>query len=283
MKGIVLLTGATGFVGRQILRALIENGAMVRVVVREGKQKLIPRTPAIESLVTTRDIFGERAVRLVEMCRGIDTLIHAAWYAEPGKYLQSPMNQDCLRGTLQLGKAAADAGIRRFVGVGTCAEYDLSKGTLSTDTPLLPQTPYAVAKAAAYEELSRLLPSRYVEFAWCRLFYLYGEREDPRRLGAYVNSRLADGKPVELTSGDQIRDFLDVRKAGEAIAKIGLGSQTGALNVCSGVPVSVREFAERIADKYGRRDLLRFGVRPAILTDPPIVVGVPSIVLKTDS
>jgi nucleoside-diphosphate-sugar epimerase len=53
------------------------------------------------------------------------------------------------------------------------------------------------------------------------------------------------------------------------------GGEQGAVNVCSGVPVTVRELAERIADEYGRRDLLRFGARPDNLTDPPVVVGVP--------
>jgi dTDP-6-deoxy-L-talose 4-dehydrogenase (NAD+) len=106
------------------------------------------------------------------------------------------------------------------------------------------------------------------------LFYLHGEGEDPRRLVPYLRSRLAAGAPVELTKGDQIRDFLDVREAGRMITEVALGHEQGAVNICSGTPITVRQLAEQIADEYGRRDLLMFGARPDNLIDPPCVVGV---------
>lgn len=275
MTGTVLLTGPCGFVGRQVLRALVERGVQVRVVIREGSKEGLPTIEAIEKVVTTPDLFGESADWWAEVCEGIDTVVHVAWYAEPGKYLQAAKNIDCLAGTLRLSIGAARAQVRRFVGIGTCVEYDLAGGVLSIDTPLRPVTPYAGAKAAAFMALSQWLPSQAVEFAWCRLFYLYGEAEDKRRLVPYLRSRLAAGETANLTSGNQVRDFLDVREAGSLIADIALGSIQGAANICSGIPVKVRQFAEQIADEYGRRDLLAFGARPDDPLDPPSVVGVP--------
>jgi len=273
MTGIVLLTGATGFVGRQVLRVLGERGVHVRVVVREGKQSQLEHPEAIESVVTTQDLFTESADWWANVCKGIDTIIHVAWYAEPGKYLESTKNLDCLVGTLQLAKGAGQASVKRFIGIGTCAEYDLSGGPLSIETPLRPSTPYAGAKAAAFIALSQWLPQQGVEFAWCRLFYLYGEGEDPRRLVPYLRNKLAAGEPAELTSGSQIRDFLDVREAGRMIVETALGDEQGPVNICSYDPISVRQLAEQIADEYGRRDLLRFGFRPENLFDPECVVG----------
>jgi dTDP-6-deoxy-L-talose 4-dehydrogenase (NAD+) len=58
------------------------------------------------------------------------------------------------------------------------------------------------------------------------------------------------------------------------IVNTAIGSKQGAINTCSGVPISVRALAEQIADEYGRRDLLKFGARPDNLVDPPRVVGV---------
>ena len=86
-----------------------------------------------------------------------------------------------------------------------------------------------------------------------------------------------------MTSGKQIRDFLDVSEAGRMIADIALGVKCGAINVCSGVPITVRQLAEQIADTYDRHDLLKFGVRPDNIVDPPCVVGIPnhSMVEKT--
>lgn len=273
MTGTTLLTGATGFVGRQVLRALGEKGVRVRVVVREGKQSQLASFECIESVVTTPDLFAESADWWASTCEGVDTLIHVAWYAEPGKYLQATQNLDCLMGTLQMAKGAAQAKVRRLVGIGTCFEYDLTGGVLSIDTPLQPLTPYAGAKAAAFMALSQWLPGQGLDFAWGRLFYLHGEGEDPRRLVPYLRSRLAAGAPVELTKGDQIRDFLDVREAGRMITEVALGHEQGAVNICSGTPITVRQLAEQIADEYGRRDLLMFGARPDNLIDPPCVVG----------
>lgn len=271
---LILLTGAAGFVGRHVLRALGDRGCRVRPVVREGRQEKLAGDAVIETIVASRDIFAENAAWWARTCRGVDTVIHAAWYAEPGKYLQSPKNQDCLSGTLRLAEGAAQAKVRRFVGIGTCFEYDLGAGRLSISTPLRPSTPYAQAKVDAFNALSASLPPQGVTFAWCRLFYLYGEGEDARRLVPYVRARLQAGEPAELSSGSQIRDFLDVREAARMIVDVALGSEEGPINICSGKPITVREMAERIADELGRRDLLRFGARVDNPVDPPCVVGI---------
>ena len=274
MTGIVLLTGATGFVGRQVLRTLIERGQKIRAVVRDGKQEQLVVSDAIEAIVTTPDLFAENSDWWTNVCNGIDTVIHVAWYAEPDKYLQSSKNFGCLIGTLQLAKGAALAGVRRFVGIGTCIEYDLAAGVLSVNTPLRPLTPYAEAKASAFTVLSQWLPRQGVEFAWCRLFYLYGEGEDARRLVPYLRAKLAAGESAELTSGSQIRDFLDVTEAGRMIAQTALGQDQGPVNICSGISITVRQLAEQIADEYGRRDLLKFGARSDNLLESPCVIGI---------
>ncbi len=276
---LVLLTGATGFVGTQVLRALAAQGTRVRLVQRGALPTEWQGSPVIESMVTTPDLFAERADWWAQVCAGVDTVVHVAWYAEPGVYLQSPKNLDCLAGTLALAQGAARARVRRFCGVGTCFEYALSAGVLSEDTPLRPSTPYAGAKAAAFQALSTWLPLQQVEFVWCRLFYLYGEGEDDRRLVPYLRKTLAAGEPALLTSGRQIRDFLDVREAGHRVAQAALGGVQGPVNIASGTPVTVRQLAEQIADEFGRRDLLRFGAREDNLVDPPCVVGIPSKVV----
>ena len=273
----VLVTGATGFVGRQVVRALSEKGMQLRLVVRAAK---IARTDLLANyceIVTTEDLFAESSKWWSEQCESVDTVVHLAWYAEPGKYLQSSKNMDCLVGSLNLARGAVQAGVKRLIGVGTCFEYDLSVGVLSVDTSLNPITPYAGAKAALYLGLKQWLQTNAVEFAWCRLFYLYGEGEDSRRLVPYLRSKLEKGEPAELTSGKQIRDFLDVVDAGRMIADVVLSDQTGPVNICSGTPITVRQLAVQIADEYGRQDLLVFGARPDNLVDPPCVVGVSNI------
>ena len=187
--------------------------------------------------------------------------------------LTSEKNLDCLAGTLALARGAARAGVGRFVGAGTCFEYDLSGGDLAVDTPLDPLTPYAAAKASAFLTLGKWLPAQGVRFLWARLFYLYGEGEDARRLVPYLHQQLAAGEVAELTSGTQVRDFIEVKDAAQLIVSDAFSTREGATNIASGTGITVRELAERIADGYGRRGLLKFGARAENLTDPPRVVG----------
>lgn len=273
MNRQVLVTGGTGFVGRQIVRALATHDVDIAIVVRRGKESETTAVPAIKRVISTSDLFQESPEWWSSQLRDIDTVVHAAWYVEPGKYLQSPKNLDCLSGTLNLAKGAALAGVRHLVGIGTCLECELTQGVVWEDTAINPQTPYAAAKAAAYIALSQWLPTQSISFAWCRLFYLYGEGEDERRLVPYLHARLAAGQQAELTSGSQVRDYLDVAVAGKMIADVALHPRPGVANICSGVPITVRQLAERIADQYGRRDLLAFAARPESTTEPPFVLG----------
>jgi len=269
---MILVTGGNGFVGRQVVRILADEKVPLRLVLREGSSQSLGFAPPGD-VIETPDLFRAEPAWWSRALDGIETVLHLAWYAEPDRYLTSATNLDCLRGTLNLAQAAIEAGVRRFVGIGTCAEYELSQDILHPDSPINPQTLYAACKASTFQVLRHLLPDAGIEFAWCRLFYLYGEGEDPRRLVPYLRQQLSRGEPAELTAGSQIRDFIDVREAGSMIARIAIGDQEGPTNICSGIPETVRHLAEQIADEYGRRDLLRFGARPDNLFDPPCVIG----------
>ena len=271
----ILITGATGFVGKQILACLLEKEVQIVPVARPGSVGKLPDSSQLEAAVLTKDLFAEDESWWQQKLRGIDTLMHVAWYAEPGQYQFSAKNMSCLIGTLRMAQAAAQAGVKRFVGVGTCLEYAHSNQPLSVDSPLVASSPYAACKAAAYFALSQLLPQYDVQFAWCRLFYLYGKGEDERRLVPTIRKNLSEGRAVDLTEGNQVRDFLNVSAAGRQIADVVLSGKTGAINICSGKPVTVRELAESIADEYERRDLLKFGTRKENPVDPFHVVGVP--------
>lgn len=246
------------------MRALVRDPSRLPGATGRGSLQAVP----------TADLFAQGIDELKELLDGSEIVVHAAWYAEPGEYLTSSRNLTCLSGTLELAQAFAAIGGRRFVGLGTCAEYDPSDGLLTTDTPLAPSTLYAACKASAFQVLQCFYAGDGASFAWCRLFYLHGEGEDERRLVPYIRRQLAAGHDVLLTRGDQVRDFIDVRDAARMIVDVALGDEQGAVNICSGEGVTVRELAERIADEYGRRDLLRFGARPENAFDPPRVVGV---------
>jgi dTDP-6-deoxy-L-talose 4-dehydrogenase (NAD+) len=272
----ILVTGASGFVGRHVLRNLLDKQITVRAIVRTGKEIFFKNKNLKLELVTTDDLFKENNDWFVEQCKGIDIIIHLAWFVKHEKYLESIKNIDCLLGSLRFAQAAIKAKIKRFVGIGTCLEYDLSAGALSINTPLNPLSLYAYTKVALYKELSREFSERSVEFCWGRLFYLYGEGEDKRRLVPYIHNKLSKGETVELTNGNKILDYLNVSEASRVIAEIALSYKQGPFNICSGKPITIKELAEQIADIYGRRDLLKFNIHPKNFTDPINILGIPN-------
>jgi dTDP-6-deoxy-L-talose 4-dehydrogenase (NAD+) len=270
----IALTGATGFVGRQILHALIRKNITVCALVRD-ETRLEPSALGYDNVevVLVEDIFSEEPSRLAKNLAGVDTLIHAAWYVDQSDYLNSTKNIDCLNGTIDLARAFSHAGGRRFVGIGTCAEYATSSDLITVATPLEPSNLYAACKASAFQVLTELSKLQRFSFSWCRLFYLYGDGEKSGRLVPYLRNQLCNGLEVELSSGNQVRDWLEVSAAADLIVETALSNRQGAFNVCSGIGVSVRDFATRVADEYGRADLLRFGRRPENRFDPPYVVA----------
>jgi dTDP-6-deoxy-L-talose 4-dehydrogenase (NAD+) len=273
MNAKVLLTGASGFVGKHVLACLHARGVAVKAVARPQSAANTAWPPGTE-VIQTADLFAEPASWWEEVAAGASRVLHLAWYVEPGVYLRSPRNLDCLAGTLAMAQGCARAGVSRFVGVGTCFEYDTNAGYLAIDTPIKPASPYAAAKAATHMALDAFFREAGIPFAWCRLFYLHGEGEDARRLMPYIRHRLAQGLPVELTSGTQIRDYMRIEDAARELSDQVMGEREGAVNVCTGSPVTVREIVEAVADEFGRRHLLRFGARAENFTDPPVVVGI---------
>ena len=277
MKDTILLTGSTGFVGAQILKALLEFGLDVRVVVRcKDKIDLIN---SVCEIIETKDIFSADKKWWPHVFRGVNTVIHAAWYVEPGEYLDSLKNIDCMVGTLNMAKNAVHCGVKRFVGIGTCLEYQQNRRRrIRSDATLKPISLYASTKASTFMSLDALFRTCGIDFAWCRLFYLYGDGENPKRLVPYLRKSLSHGQHATISNGSKIRDFIDVRDAGRLIARVATGEITGPVNICSGNGISVRRFALQIADEYGRRDLLRFDDMPAAnATEPAYIVGVKDI------
>ncbi|MBV8663599.1 MAG: NAD(P)-dependent oxidoreductase, partial [Hyphomicrobiales bacterium] len=140
-------------------------------------------------------------------------------------------------------------------------------------TPLRVHTLYDAAKASLAATLRAYFATTAMRFAWARLFYLYGPGEDGRRFVPQVARALLRGEPARCTRGEVMRDFLDVRDAGAALAALAVSDHSGDVNIASGKPVRVAEIAERLAKAAGRPDLLDLGALPDRPDEPPFVVA----------
>jgi dTDP-6-deoxy-L-talose 4-dehydrogenase (NAD+) len=272
----VLVTGAAGFVGRQVVAALASHDASITAVVRSGAVSRLSLAPAVDRVVVSEDLFSEDESWWERSVEASDIVIHTAWYTNPADYMTSSENSRCAEGTVRMASGVANSGVKRFIGLGTCLEYEQTGNLLTTMTTIRPQGAYASAKADTYLRLSEIFRKTSVEFAWCRLFYLYGEGEREERLVPYLRRQLSQGRVVRLSNPNQVLDFLEVSEVARRIVEVALSDRVGAYNVCSGVATTVRELALRIAKQYGREDLV---MESSEITNQvnPAIVGRPSL------
>jgi nucleoside-diphosphate-sugar epimerase len=271
--GRVLLTGAGGFIGAHVARALLAQGAEVHAVVRDRSRTHRLDAIAKELTVHEADLLDPVATaRVIEAARP-ELCIHAAWYAVPGKYLAAPENLAHVGASLDLATKLVAAGCKRFVGLGTCFEYALGDTTtpLTESSPTGPRFLYSSSKLALHDILTAYAPIAKTSYAWCRIFYQYGPMEAPERLVPHVIDRLSSGGVAETSEGAQVRDFLHVEDVGAAVASVALSDLEGAVNVGSGVPVTVREIVSTIARVCDATDRVRFGAVPYRPGDPMYV------------
>ena len=263
----VLLTGARGFIGRHCLPLLIEHGYEVHALYSGGQ-------PVDETGVRWHqlDLLDEAQVSRVVSGVRPTHLLHFAWYTEPGKYWTSMENVAWLRASLNLLEEFGRSGGVRAVVAGTCAEYDWQAECCSEEsTALKPATLYGVSKHCLQLMTAALAGQLSFSAAWGRIFLLYGPHEHPRRLVPSVIRALLLNERVACSHGTQVRDLLFVKDVASAFVSL-LGREVeGAFNIASGEPVSVKEVIHRIADKFGRRDLIDFGALPAAGEPPRIV------------
>ncbi len=219
------------------------------------------------------DLTESAAMRTVVAAVRPELCIHCAWFAVPGVYLQSPLNDVHRLASLNLARALAAHGCGRLLGLGTCFEYELGPAPLSEASPLAPLTPYAQSKLATCLELEEVCAASGMSFGWARLFYLYGPHEDVRRLVPAVTLSLLEGRPARTTSGEQLRDFLHVDDVAAAVCAVAGSSLSGPVNIASGIGVPVRDIVLQLGEIVGRSDLIELGALEPAVGDPPVVVG----------
>lgn len=243
----VLITGASGFVGRHTLAPLRRLGFDIIAPTRAECDLLDPGA--------THRLLAETRPSHV---------LHCAWYVTHGKFWTAPENLDWVAATLLLAREAAWRGTTRFVAVGTSAEYDWSDDgrTPRRETdPTHPATLYGRAKLATFELLADFLPAEHVSFAWARLFHLWGEGEHPARLAPSILTPIAAGQHALVRHGQLIRDLMPVARAGVALARLLASDLTGPVNIASGRATSLADFARVLAGD--RTDLLDLREEPA--------------------
>jgi len=260
----LLLTGATGFIGRQVLPHLEE--AFDLHCTSRGEQSSGDLTWHSADL---RDV--DQCRRLVTDIRP-DYLVHLAWNTEQDRFWEAADNDEWLEGGRALCRAFAASGGARLVVAGSCAEYaghsPEPRRENEDECDALPATRYGRAKL----ELLRSLRELNFQYAWARIFFPYGPGEGERRLVPSIARALLRGEPAECSSGRAIRDFIDVSELGRALAMLITSDVSGSINLGQGERTRIADVANLLGELAGRPDLIRLGARADRPNEPELLV-----------
>ncbi|MCK1737081.1 NAD(P)-dependent oxidoreductase [Bradyrhizobium sp. 138] len=265
----ILLTGASGFVGRWTVAALAKHKVEVFALSRKpvpAQKNVYPLALSVLDGQQIRQVFDDVRATCV---------VHLAWDVSHGSFYTASTNLDWAAGSINLYRYAVEAGATRFVGIGSCAEYAPEPGTDCDEqtSAISPTSLYGIAKDAVRRVTSAHAQTNGVSFVWARLFHLFGPGEPPERLVPSVCLQLARGLGAPISSGNDIRDYMDVRDAAEALGRLVLSDVTGEINIGSGHGISVAEVAHSLESIAGRPGLLQRGVLPDRTSEQPRLVA----------
>lgn len=265
----IIVTGATGFIGRHCLPLLINKSFEVHAVTF--------RTPSINipdvHWHQTDLLNGEEVQHLVSQVRPTH-LLHLAWYVEKDKYWESTLNLRWIQASLELVQSFAKFGGQRLIIAGTCAEYDLRFGFCSEQiTPLHPTSLYGVCKQALNLVLNKFAGQQGIDLVWGRVFFLFGPYEHPDRLVASVVRSLLLNQPAQCSHGNQIRDYLFVKDVASAFVALVESDVIGEVNIGSGHPLTIKDLVLKIAEQLNKMELIQLGVIPVSSDEPHLIVA----------
>jgi nucleoside-diphosphate-sugar epimerase len=265
----VLVTGASGFIGRHVMELLRRQGVSAWTLGRTP----LPGQPSGRHL--RYDLLADGSDCAAALRRlGATHLLHLAWVTEPASYQTSPLNGEWLQATQSLARAFVQAGGQHMVVAGTCAEYDWSHGWCFEDvTPLLPATPYGAAKDAARRWLRDYGQTQGVRVAWGRIFFPFGRGQANQRLIPALVSALQGRLAVFPVQALQRRDFVAVQDVARALSVLLQSSAQGCYNISSAEPVAIGDLVRELARLLDADPEPILAVAAKDIQEPVLVAG----------
>ncbi len=264
----VLVTGATGGLGRLIINKLLDQG--VEVIVTSHDPHEVPNCDFYNKVkYFPLDINKQDGSDLYSYFTKPDALIHLAW-EKLDEYKNEAHITTILENHKKFISNLIEGGLKDITAVGTCYEYGLQEGVLKENMPSKPILPYPQGKNLLREFIEAKQKENNFSFKWIRVFYVFGEVRGRKNLYTHlVNAVKNKDESFNMSGGEQVRDFLSPDEIAATIVKISLQNKTqGIINCCSGKPVKLKDFVSDFLTKNGYKIKLNLGVFPYVDYEP---------------
>ena len=246
---MILITGASGFIGRYVVKNLIENNCDILVVTRRKDNYVCQGNEEVVEC----DLNSTECVNKLRDVKGIETLIHLAWEGIPDYGYD--MSERNLRMGLNVLNICKDCGISNLVITGSCWEYFNPSGEVSVHDAITYDGAFHAAKASLYQMAHAFCLENNVHLNWLRLFYVYGPGQKEKSLIPHIISSFNQGKYPELSGAYNENDFIYVEDVAKAIVKIASNhSYSEVINIGTGEAIRVLEIVRYIAKQYNLQE-----------------------------
>ena len=239
-KKQIIISGATGFIGRSLIPIFLENNYEV---IALGRTKEKAEKFHWFQDVTFVPLDYHESDPDFKFNNGAG-LIHLAWQGLPN-YRSLFHIEENLFHNYRFIKSLVLMGVGRVLSVGTCLEYGIQNGPIKSSLNPQPTIPYAIAKNTLRHFLELLSKEIEFDFQWARLFYMYGEGQSSTSIIAQLDSAIECGcDEFPMSFGEQLRDYLPVSEVARQLFDLYELKSSGVYNVCSGVPISIRRLVD---------------------------------------
>ena len=258
----ILVTGATGGLGRLIINKLLNQG--VEVIATSHDPHEVPNCDFFNKVkYFPFDINKQDGADLCSYFGKPDALIHLAW-EKLDEYKNEAHITTILENHKKFITNLIEGGLKDITAVGTCYEYGLQEGILRENMASQPILPYPQGKNLLREFIEAKQKSSDFSFKWIRVFYVFGEVRGRKNLFTLlVNAVNNKEESFNMSGGEQVRDFLSPDEIAQRIVKIALQNKIqGIINCCSGKPVKLKNFVNDFLTQNNFKIKLNLGVYP---------------------
>lgn len=252
----ILITGASGFIGRGILENLIENKEHIIYAVTTDKVKLLQYENSAN--IVEVNLLDEEAVKLLIESVKPDILLHLAWKLEGNDGFQnSSDNITWLKASLSLIEEAVKNNVKRIIFAGSSSEYNYAQEPLKESDNMTCLNLYGKCKKAVTDICNDYCKVHGVQFVTARFFSVYGRYDNraSRAIPEAIKS-FSLNKPFNCKSPYNKWDYIYIDDAANAVIKLIDSNYTGIVNIASGKAVTMKEIFELIAKLMHKEELL---------------------------